>query len=144
MTDDLAHKHICQVSFIKLKIQDAHDAEYTLDQLAVLGVGCPLPKDRYIPPPPEPCWYAGEQNCPDPEVEQCDKVVRNMKKITESVQLTTAMGNCFNTVMDAENIETALRYYCVSQGIQDAVANGETTASTTLNISYVMFILKII
>lgn len=126
--EDEVHETMCQ---------DAHSAEFVLDELAVLGVGCPLPKDRYLPPPPQPCWYAGEQNCPDPEVEQCDKIVRNMKKITQAVHLTTKMGECFNTVMNAQNIETKLRYFCVSQGIQDAaIASGDTMYSTDGNIVY--------
>jgi len=52
--------------------KNAHDAELVIDQIAVLGVGCPIPKPKYMPPPPLPCWFYGEHNCPDPELEKCD------------------------------------------------------------------------
>merc|ERR1712159_104581 len=66
---------------------NAHAAELVIDQIAVLGVGCPLPKPKYAPPPPKPCWFEGEHNCPDPELERCDIIAREMEKISGMAKL---------------------------------------------------------
>jgi len=78
-----------------------------------------MPKARYIEPPPKPCWWQGEQNCPDPELEKCDVLTREMETITRKVALTSEMAKCFSISLQAPTVEKKLRYFCVSKGIWD-------------------------
>jgi len=99
---------------------NAHAAELVIDQLAVLGVGCPLPKAKYVPPPPKPCWFYGEHNCPDPVLEKCDVIAREMETISGQVQLNTGMAKCFSTRLQANTLESKLRYFCVARGVWES------------------------
>lgn len=103
---------------------NAHSAELVIDQISVLGVGCPLPKPKYVPPPPKPCWFDGEHNCPDPELERCDIIAREMEKISGRAGITSQMAKCFSHTLEVDRIETKLRYYCVARGVWEA--KGET------------------
>merc|ERR1712048_1498078 len=99
---------------------NAHAAELVIDQLAVLGVGCPLPKPQYVKPPPRPCWFDGEHNCPDPVLPRCDMVAREMENISGQVMLTSEMARCFSHNLTANTLESKLRYYCVARGVWEA------------------------
>lgn len=96
---------------------NAHAAELVVDQLAVLGVGCPLPKPKYVPPPPKPCWFGGEHNCPDPVLEKCDVIAREMETISGQVSLNAGMAKCFSQRLKANTLESKLRYFCVARGV---------------------------
>lgn len=127
---------------------NAHEAEIRLDKLAVLGVGCPLPQDVYIPEPPKPCWYfTGEAGCPDPATEECDKIIRTMHKITKQVNLTVGMGECFSTDLIATDITHSLKYHCISKGIMEAAGYDDshiTSESYLTNPNYKRFHRKVL
>lgn len=127
--------------------QNAHEAEIRLDKLAVLGVGCPLPQDIYVPEPPKPCWYfTGEAGCPDPATEECDKIIRTMHQITKTVGLTVEMGTCFSTDLTATDVTHTLKYHCISKGIMETAGYDDshiTSESYLTNPNYKRYYRKL-
>jgi len=60
----------------------------------------------------------GEKDCPDPELQRCDIIARQMETVTGKVGLTASMAKCFMN-MTAQTKEHRLRYFCVAKGTWD-------------------------
>jgi hypothetical protein len=118
-SENQANKHqvMCENSLL---------ADHDLEHLAILGIGCPLPKPRYITPPEPPCWDNGDEHCPPPELEKCDMIIRQMENITRSIKLSSEHAKCFNVNLVAPTPDKKLTFYCVAKGVYDqAQANGK-------------------
>jgi len=115
--------HIVNDVVLKDMCKKAHHAELILDEISVLGVGCPMPKARYIPPPKPPCWANGDVECPDEELEKCDVLTREMRTITSEVKLTSDMAKCFSLNLKAPTSEKKLAYYCIAKGVYEEATN---------------------
>lgn len=92
-------------------------AEKVLDNLEILGVGCPKPNITLPVKPPQPCWRTN--TCPPKNIFECDEIREKIKLKKVSSEITDPVSKCFMAHLKPTNEMESLKYSCVNSGMAE-------------------------